>query len=234
MATESPYSLAYGRPPSQGLSASPQSMPLTLAPSTPTAMGMTAGQMTAVASLIATYGASEAQKAQAINQQTAYLVQSRDTLAIAEVRAELSDQYAMVQAGRLLRRAEIEAQNYQIAGNTLLRNLRKTNAAVRARAAASGAAFGEGSAAAIQRENVAATMQDVGIADLNALTARVMGFEDATAMLESTEYQNAINMFQARRAAGGLEATAAATRRTGGLLAGATLVEGAQRAVKVL
>jgi hypothetical protein len=197
-------------------------------------MGMTAGQMTAVASLIATYGASEAQKAQAINQQTAYLVQSRDTLAIADVRAELSDQYAMVQAGRLLRRAEIEAQNYQIAGNTLLRNLRKTNAAVRARAAASGIAFGEGSAAAIQRENVAATMQDVGIADLNALTARVMGFEDATAMLESTEYQNAINLFQARRAAGGLEATAAATRRTGGLLAGATLVEGAQRAAKVL
>ena len=234
MATESPYSLAYGRPPSQGLSAAPQSMPLTLAPSNQTMMGMSAGQMTAVASLIATYGASQAQQAQAVNQQTAYLVQARDTLAIADVRSELADQYALVQSGRLLKRAEIEAQNYQIAGNTLLRNLRKTNAAVRARAAASGIAFGEGSAAVTQRENVAAAMQDVGIADLNALTARVMGFEDATAMLQSTEYQNAINLFQARRAAGGLEATAAATRRTGGLLAGATLMEGAQRAAKVL
>jgi len=235
MANESPYSLAFGRPPSQGLAATPQQMPITLAPQagTQTVMGMTAGQMTGAAALISAYGASQAQKAQAINQQTAYLVQARDALAMAEVRAEFAEQYATVQAGRLLQRAEIEAQNYQIAGNTLLRNLRKTNAAIRARAAASGVAYGEGSIAQAQLQNVAGTMQDVGIADLNALTARVLGFEDATAMLQSTEYQNAVNMFQARRAAGGLEATAAATRRTGGLLSTATLVEGAQRAAKV-
>jgi hypothetical protein len=41
-------------------------------------------------------------------------------------------------------------------------------------------------------------MRDVGISDLNALTARVLGFEDATAMLQSTEYQNTLNLYSAR------------------------------------
>lgn len=189
-------------------------------------MNISGGQMYAAAGLLNAYGASQAQMAQAINQQTAYLVQARDTLAVAEVRADMAETYAAVQAGRALRRADMEAQNYTIAGNTLLKNMRRANAAARARAAAAGVAFGEGSAAGIQRENVAATMRDVGIADLNALTARVLGFEDATAMLQSTEYQNYLNLFQARRGAGQLESAAATTRRTGGLLAGATLTEG--------
>ena len=148
-------------------------------------MAITAGQVNAVSGLVAAYGASEAQRAQGIMQETAYLLQARDTLAIAEVRAEMDGIYTAIQAGRTLKKAEIEARNYQIAGNTLLRDMRKTNAAIRARAAASGVAYGEGSAAAVQRENVAATMRDVGIADLNSLTARAMGFEDATAMLQS-------------------------------------------------
>lgn len=190
---------------------------------------ITAGQVYAAAGLINAYGASEAQRAQAINQQTAYLVQARDALAVAEVRADMSETYAAIQAGRMMKRAEIEAQNYTIAGNQLLRNLRKSNAAARARAAAAGVAFGEGSAAAVQLASTRAAMQDVGIADLNALTARVMGFEDATAMIQSTEYQNMLNLFSAKRAAGGLEAAAATTRRTGGLMAGATLTEGATR-----
>jgi hypothetical protein len=190
--------------------------------------------MYSVAGLIGAYGASQAQMAQAINQQTAYLVQARDTLAVAEVRAEMAETYAAVQSGRMLKRAEMEAQNYQIAGNTLLKNLRRANAAARARAAAAGVAFGEGSAAAIQQENVAATMRDVGIADLNALTARVLGFEDATAMLQSTEYQNYLNLYQARRGAGGLESAAAITRRTGGLMAGATLLEGGTRFARTI
>lgn len=190
---------------------------------------MSAGQMYAVAGLIGAYGASQAQMAQAINQQTAYLVQARDTLAVAEVRADMAETYAAVQAGRQLKRAEMEAQNYQIAGNTLLKNMRRANAAARARAAAAGVAFGEGSAAGIQLENVATTMRDVGIADLNALTARVLGFEDATAMLQSTEYQNYLNLYTAKRGAGQLESAAAITRRTGGLLAGATLTEGAAK-----
>ena len=189
-------------------------------------MAITAGQVNAVSGLVAAYGASEANKAQAIQQQTAYLLQARDTLAIAEVRAEMDGIYTAIQAGRTLKKAEIEARNYQIAGNTLLRDMRKTNAAIRARAAASGVAFGEGSAAAVQRENVAATMRDVGIADLNALTARVMGFEDATAMLQSNEYQTILNLYSAKRQSGQYTQAGNAARAQGGLLANASLMQG--------
>lgn len=187
---------------------------------------ITPGQMNAVSGLVAAYGASEAQKAQGIQQQTAYLLQARDTLAIAEVRAEMDGIYTAIQAGRTLQKAEIEARNYQIAGNTLLRDMRRTNASMRARMAASGVAVGEGSAAALQRENVAATYRDVGIADLNALTAKVMGFEDATAMLQSNEYQSILNLYSARRQAGQYSQAGSAARQQGGLLAGATLLQG--------
>lgn len=191
-------------------------------------MAITQGQMYAVAGLINSYGAAQAQQAQAIQNQTAYLLQARDTLAVAQVRSEMDTLYAAVQAGRTLKKAEIEAQNYQIAGNTLLKNMRATNAAIRARAAASGVAIGAGgSFEDVQRENVAATYRDVGIADLNALTARVMGFEDATAMLQSNDYQNILNLFSAGRQAGQYEQAGSAARQSGGLLAGATLTKGA-------
>jgi hypothetical protein len=179
------------------------------------------------AGLISSYAASQAQLAAGIQQQTGYLLQARDNLAVAEIRAEMSDQYAQIQAGRMLKKAQVEAQNYQIAGNQLLKNLRATNATARARAAASGVAFGEGSAAAIQRENVQATMFDVGIADLNALTARVLGFEDASAMIQSTDYQNFLNVFAAQRQAGQFTQAGKAARQQAGLLAGATLTRGA-------
>ena len=188
-------------------------------------MAITPGQMSGIAGVIGAYGEAEAQKAAAINQQTSYLLQARDTLAVAEVRADMSEQYATIQAGRTVKKAEIEAQNYQIAGNTLLKNMRATNASMRARAAASGVVLGEGSVAAVQRENVAATMRDVGISDLNALTARVMGFEDASAMLQSTDYQNMLNLYSARSQAGQLSFAGASARRTGGILAGATLAK---------
>jgi hypothetical protein len=192
--------------------------------------------MYGVAGLISAYGQAEAQKAAGIQQQTAYLLQARDSLAIAGVRAEMDTLYSSIQAGRTLKKAEIEAQNYTIAGNTLLKNMRATNAAVRARMAASGVAIGEGSAAAIQRENVAATMRDVGIADLNALTARVLGFEDAAAMFQSTEMQNTLNMFAAERQAGQYTQAGTAARQQAGLLAGFTLAEagikGAQTIMK--
>jgi hypothetical protein len=181
--------------------------------------------MSGIAGVIGAYGEAEAQKAAAINQQTSYLLQARDTLMVAEVRADMSEQYATIQAGRTVKKAEIEAQNYQIAGNTLLKNMRATNASMRARAAASGVVLGEGSVAAVQRENVAATMRDVGISDLNALTARVMGFEDASAMLQSTDYQNMLNLYSARSQAGQLSFAGASARRTGGILAGATLAK---------
>jgi hypothetical protein len=188
-------------------------------------MALTTGQTLGIAGVIGAYGEAEAQKASAINQQTGYMLQARDTLMVAEVRADMSEQYATIQAGRTVKKAEIETQNYQIAGNTLLKNMRATNASMRARAAASGVVLGEGSVAAVQRENVAATMRDVGISDLNALTARVMGFEDASAMLQSTDYQNMLNLYSARSQAGQLTFAGSATRKTGGLLSGATLVK---------
>ncbi len=186
-----------------------------------------ASGMLAAAGMIGAYGAAQAQKAAAIQQQTSFLLQARDNLAVAEVRAEMSDQYAQIQAGRLLKKAELESQNYKIAGNTLLRNLRATNANMRARAAASGISFGEGSAAAVQRENVRNVMMDVDVLELNALTAQVLGFEDAAAMIQSTEYQNFLNIFAAQRQAGQFEQAGKAAREQGGLLAGATLSKGA-------
>ena len=197
------------------------------APAAASAGNISGGMIVAGAGLISSYAASQAQLAAGIQQQTGYLLQARDNLAVAEVRAEMSDQYAQIQAGRMLKKAQVEAQNYQIAGNQLLKNLRATNATARARAAASGVAFGEGSAAAIQRENVRATMFDVGIADLNALTAQVLGFEDASAMIQSTDYQNFLNVFAAQRQAGQFTQAGKAARQQAGLLAGATLTRGA-------
>jgi hypothetical protein len=196
-------------------------------------MALTPGQTIGIAGLIGAYGESQAQQAAGINQQTGYMLQARDTLAVAQVRADMSEQYATIQAGRTLKKAEIEAQNYTIAGNSLLKNMRATNATVRARAAASGVVLGEGSVQGIQRENVAATMRDVGIADLNALTARVLGFEDASAMLQSTEYQNTLNLFSARSQAGQLEFAGSTARKSAGILANATLAKAGVDYLKV-
>lgn len=194
-------------------------------------MAVTPGQMYGVAGLISAYGQSQAQKAAGIQQQTGFLLQARDSLAIAGVRSEMDTLYTAVQAGRTLRKAEIEAQNYTIAGNTLLKNMRSSNASIRARMAASGVATGAGgSFEGVQRENVAATMRDVGIADLNALTARVMGFEDAAAMFQSTEMQNTLNLFSAKRQAGQYTQAGTAAREQAGLLAGFTLVQGGIKA----
>lgn len=195
-------------------------------------MAITLGQAQAVGGLLNAYASSEMQRAQAIQQQTGYLLQARDTLAVAEVRADLDETYAAVQTGRMLQKAETDARNWQIAGNTLLRNMRQTNAALRARAAASGVALGAGSIEAVQRENVAATMRDVDVAELNAMSARVLGFEDASALLQSTELQNTLNLFQAQRQAGQYGQAAGAARRTGGMLANFTLARGVMNLAK--
>ena len=195
-------------------------------------MALTPGQTVGIAGLIGAYGESQAQQAAGINQQTGFMLQARDTLAVAQVRADMSEQYAAIQAGRTLKKAEIEAQNYTIAGNSLLKNMRATNATVRARAAASGVVLGEGSVQGIQRENVAATMRDVGVSDLNALTARVMGFEDASAMLQSTDYQNTLNLYSARSQAGQLEFAGSSARKSAGILANATLTKSLAPAYK--
>jgi hypothetical protein len=193
---------------------------------------MDAGQLYGIGGFLASYGQAQAQIAAGIQQQTGFLLQARNTLAVAEVNSKFAQQYANIQAGRTLKRAEIDALNYQIAGNTLLKNMRATNAAVRARAAASGVAFGEGSAAAVQQRNVDYTMFDVGITDLSALTARVMGFEDATAMIQSTELQNTLNMFSAKQQTGQFNQAASAARSTGGLMATQTLLKGGMELYK--
>lgn len=179
----------------------------------------------AAGSFLGAYAAGEASKAAAINQQTGLLLQARDTLAVANVRSQYSEQYAAIQAGRTLKKAEIEAQNYTIAGNQLLKNMRSTNAAIRARAAANGVALGSGSVAAVTQENVSATMRDVGVADFNSLAARVFGFEDASAMMESTQIQNIINGYTAARGYAQAEMTGESGIKTAGLLSNARLVE---------
>jgi hypothetical protein len=186
-------------------------------------MAMTPGMLTAGAGLITAYGASQARQAEAISQQTSFLLQARNSLEVANVRADLDAEYGAIQAGRLLQKAKTEEMNWKIAGNTLLRRERESNAAVRARAAANGIDYGGGSALAIQQQNTRATMMDVGVADLNALAARVLGFEDASAMLESTAVQNILNKYSATAQAGQYEQAAAASKRTGGLMSNYTL-----------
>ena len=182
---------------------------------------------------IAAYGTAQAQLAAGINEQTGYLLQARNTLAVAEVNAGFSTQYANLQAGRLLKRAEIDSMNYQIAGNTILANLRATNASIRARAAASGIDFAGGSAASVQKQNRDNAMFDVGLTDLSSLTARVLGFEDASAMLQSTELQNIVNKFSAKQGSSQLNLAAKAARRTGGIMATQTLVKGGIQAYAI-
>lgn len=189
-------------------------------------MAVTPDQMLAGAGLINAYASGQASRAAAIQQQTGYLLQARNALAIAEVRADYNEQYAAIQAGRTIKRAEIEAMNYTMAGNQLLRNLRQTNAAARARAAARGVALGSGSIEAVQRENTRAAMDDVAVTEFNALAARVFGFEDASAMMETTQIQNIMDKYAARTGAQQMEMAGAAGVRQAGLLSNARLVEG--------
>lgn len=180
------------------------------------------------------YASGQQAMAAAINEQTGMLLQARDALAVANVRAEYAEQYAAIQAGRTLKKAEIDAQNYTIAGNQLLRNMRATNAAIRARAAANGVALGAGSVEAVQQQNVGATMRDVSVADFNALAARVLGFEDASAMMESTQIQNIINNYTAKRGAESAELAGAAGVRSAGLLANVKLTEAGIDAMRII
>lgn len=189
-------------------------------------MPITPGILTAGAGLITAYGAGQARQAEAISQQTSFLLQARNSLEIANVRADLDAEYGAIQAGRILQKAKTEELNWKIAGNTLLKREREANASVRARAAANGIDYGGGSALAIQQQNTRATMMDVGVADLNALAARVLGFEDASAMLESTEIQNILNKYAAKTQAGQYQQAASAAGRTGGLMSAYSLGAG--------
>lgn len=167
-----------------------------------------------------------AQKTAAIYQQGLYEVQAIDTLRLAQIRTDQDQKYAAIQAGRKLLSAERQALNYTIQGNTLLRGMERSNAAVRARAAANGIVYNEGSAASIQAANVGATYRDVGMSDLNALTARILGFEDAGAMILAAKEQAELTMSAAEAQASQLRLAGQFAVDSGGLLSGATLLQG--------
>lgn len=178
------------------------------------------------ASLALSYASAERQKAAAYYQQGLYEVQAIDTLRLAQIRTDQDRKYAAIQAGRKLKAAEMSAMNYTIQGNTLLRTMERANAAVRARAAANGVAYAEGSAAGVQLANVRATYRDVGITDLNALTARVLGYEDASAMFLAGEQQAELTTQAAEAQARQLRLAGDFAVKSGGLLSGATLAQG--------
>ena len=183
--------------------------------------------VTAAAGLFSSIGSAYASQAQGYLQQAGYAVQAQENLRLSGLRADKSVEYAQIQFDRRQFQTEIEQINYQVQANSLLNNLRTTNATARARAAASGLNPGGGSALAIQERNVKATYQNVGITELSALVARVFGMEDATNILRAG-YDNAfytreaaISSTQSLLSAGGY------ATQTGGLLATAKLTEGA-------
>jgi hypothetical protein len=160
-------------------------------------------------------------------QQAGYAAQANANLQLSGLRADKQIEYANLSFDRRQFQTRIDQLNYKVQANSLLDNLRRSNASVRARAAAAGLNPAGGSAAAIQRENVRQTYQDVGMVELSALVARVFGMEDATNILRAG-YDNA---FYAREEAlvGANTALQAGgyAQQTGSLLAGATLASGA-------
>lgn len=183
--------------------------------------------LTSAAGLFSSIGAAYSQQAQGYLQQAGYAAQANANLQLAGLRADKEIEYAQLAFDRRKFQNQIDQLNYKVQANSLLDNLRRSNASARARAAAAGLDPGGGSAYAIQRENVRQTYQDVGMVELSALAARVFGMEDATNILRAG-YDNA---FYAREEAlvgtrTALQAGSYASQ-TAGLLAGATLAEGA-------
>jgi len=170
--------------------------------------------------------AAGAQQTAAIYQQGLYEVQAVDTLRLAQIRTDQDQKYAAIQAGRKLLSAERQALNYTIQGNSLLRGMERSNAAVRARAAANGIVYNEGSAAGVQLANVSATYRDVGMSNLNALTARILGFEDAGAMILASKEQADLTMSAAEAQASQMRLAGQYAVASGGVLSGATLLQG--------
>jgi hypothetical protein len=185
-----------------------------------------------ISGVLSAYASGQAAKSAAIWQQTSYLLQARNAVAIAEIRGDYDEQYATIQAGRTLKKAEIEALNYKMAGNQILKNVRNTNSAARARAAANGVQLGSGSIEAVQRENTAAGMRDVAVADYNAIAAKVFGFEDASAMIESSQIQTIMNKYAAATQTQQLELAGTAGIKQAGLLSSAKLSNAAVDGIK--
>ena len=190
----------------------------------PSSAGMMAG-----AGLISAIGASYATKAQGFLQQAGYAMQARQNLELAGIRADKEIEYADIAFKRKQFQTQLEQLNYKVQANSLLSSLRKTNAAVRARAAANGIDLGSGSAMAVQTQNVLDTYRDVGFVNLSALVANVFGMEDATQVLRAG-YDSAFYEREAALRGASLSASAGeSAAKTSGLLANAQLLEGGIR-----
>jgi hypothetical protein len=191
----------------------------------PATLGAITTGATSVAGLFAGQASAYAQRASGFLQQAGYAAQAQENLRLAGLRADKEIEYADIQFRRKQFQTQMEQINYKIAANSLLQDLRKANAATRARAAANGVAIGEGSAMAVQTANVMDTYRDVGLLNLSALAARVFGMEDATNILKAGydsafyEREAAISNARAMTTAG----TAAA--RQGGLLGGIQMAQ---------
>jgi len=197
-------------------------------PSTVQAITQVSGAVSSVAGLATSYASAQSSRAQGIYQNAMYQMQALDTLRLAGIRADQEERYAAIQAGRKLKAAEFEALNFKIAGNNLLRNLQRTNAAVRARAAANGVDINTGSAAMVQDYNTKTSYQDIGITDLNALMARVLGFEDALNIYAAGKQQADFTREAADRQARELRTAGRFAETSGGLLGNVQLAQGVQ------
>ena len=188
--------------------------------SNPAAQSMALGS---AAGLISGIDAAYSQQAAGFYQQAGYAVQAQENLRMAGLRADKTVEYGEAAFQRNLKKIEYETLNYKIQANTLMKDLRRANASALARGYASGVVATQGSIEGIRGVNVREVYQDVGISDLNALTARILGLEDATAMLKAS-YDSA---FYEREAAivnaSTLQRAGKIATKTGGLLAGAEL-----------
>lgn len=179
----------------------------------------------ALSGLISGIGAAYSQQATGYYQQAGYAVQAQENLRMAGLRADKTVEYGEAAFKRNLLKIEYETLNYKIQANTQLNQLRRANATALARGYASGVVATQGSIAGIRGVNVREVYQDVGITDLNAMTARILGLEDATAMLKSSYdsafYDREAAIVNART----LQRTGDIAVKSGGLLAGAQLAK---------
>jgi hypothetical protein len=181
--------------------------------------------MAAASGLIAGIGAAYGQQAAGYYQQAGYAVQAQEALRLAGLRADKAVEYGEAAFKRNLLKIEYDTLNYKIQANNQLKNLRATNAAILARGYASGVVATGGSYQGVRGSNVREVYQDVGITDLNAMTARILGLEDATTMLQQS-YDMAFYEREAAIAnAGTLLKSGKIASKTGGLLAGAELMK---------
>ena len=179
----------------------------------------------ALSGLVAGIGAAYTQQATGYFQQAGYAVQAQENLRMAGLRADKTIEYGEAAFQRNLMKIEYDTINYKIQANTQLNQLRRTNAAILARGYASGVVGTQGSIAGIRGVNVREVYQDVGITDLNALTARILGLEDATAMLKSSYDSAFYDRESAIANARTLGKTGDIAAKSGGLLASAQLIK---------